>query len=486
MSPSQFQPGDANRTVVRPMPGGRPLPPQQSSPPGSAGYPGQRRSGVRPPDQPEDNIPVALPSAAGNPILAAASPLLSIAPRIRHSATHPDARRLKDELTQSVRRFEQQVEEAGVPHSQVIASRYVMCTFLDECAASTPWGGSGVWASDTLLVRLHNETWGGEKVFQLLTRLAQEPKAHIDLLELIYVCLSLGFEGRYRIAENGRSQLETVRERLFKMIKEERQGVEKSLSLRWRPAVTESRRWFDMTPLWVMFALCLALVTGTYLLYRMLLNSYSNPVFAMLQDIRPAPLLATVGTMAAPKPDASAVLPARQPELQRARLRGFLEPEIAAGLVAVDESAEKSVITLRGDGIFEPGSAQVNASVQALLGRIAAELRAHPGMVVVSGHTDSQPIRSLRFPSNFHLSQERADGVAKAIAASIGKARVRAEGKAESEPVAPNDTPAGRARNRRVTITLLADQVAQATQAPQAAQGVQVPQAPQAPQGARP
>jgi type VI secretion system protein ImpK len=480
MSTSQFQPGDANRTVVRPMPGGRPLPPQQSSPPGPAGYPGQRPSSVRPPEQPEDHIPVALPSASGNPILAAASPLLSLAPRIRHSATHPDPRRLKNELTQSVRRFEQQVEAAGVPHSQVIASRYVLCTFLDECAASTPWGGSGVWASDTLLVRLHNETWGGEKVFQLLTRLAQEPKAHIDLLELIYVCLSLGFEGRYRIAENGRSQLETVRERLFKMIKEERQGMEKSLSLRWRPAVTESRRWFDMTPLWVMFALCLALVTGTYLLYRMLLNSYSNPVFAMLQDIRPAPPLATV---AAPKPNASAVLPARQPEPQQQRLRGFLEPEIAAGLVAVDESAEKSVITLRGDGIFEPGSAQVNASVQALLGRIATELRAHPGMVVVSGHTDSQPIRSLRFPSNFHLSQERADGVAKAIAASIGKARVRAEGKAESEPVAPNDTPAGRARNRRVTITLLADQMAQPAQG---AKGAEVPQVPQAPQGARP
>lgn len=471
MSTSQFQPGDANRTVVRPMPGGRPLPPQQSVPHGQPASPEPARrppSGVRPPEQPEDNIPVALPSAAGNPLLAAAGPLLSIAPRIRHSATHPDPRRLKDELTHSVRRFEQQVSEAGVPRSQVIAARYVLCTFLDECAASTPWGGSGVWASDTLLVRLHNETWGGEKVFQLLTRLAQEPKAHIDLLELIYVCLSLGFEGRYRVTENGRSQLETVRERLFQMIKEQRQSVEKTLSLRWRPAVTQSRRWFDMTPLWVMLALCLALMTGTYLLYRMLLNTYSNPVFAMLQDIRPAPPLPA---MAAPQPRASApaASPTRQPALQRPRLRGFLEPEIAAGLVAVDESAEKSVITLRGDGIFEPGSAQVNASVQALLGRIAAALREHPGMVVVSGHTDSQPIRSLRFPSNFHLSQERADGVAKAIASSIGKARVRAEGKAESEPLAPNDTAAGRARNRRVTITLLADQLAQAPQATQGA-----------------
>lgn len=441
---SHKKPHDADRTMVRPMPGGRPVQRQGPAAPDAAPPP-TAGSG-------EDMSPYALPRAGTNPILAAASPLLSVAPQIRQSASQRDPHRLKEDLTQGVRRFEQNAADSGVPHAKVVAARYVLCTFLDECAASTPWGSGGIWARDTLLVRFHNETWGGEKVFQLLTRLAQDAKANADLLELIYICLALGFEGRYRVMDNGRSQLETIRERLYRMLKEQRAQPDRSLSLKWRPATVEARRWFEMTPLWVFLALCLAAVVGSFLAYRTVLNTRSDPVFAQMQRIRPAMLLAPAAP-AASRPSPVPPAPAAEPKLRR-----FLEPEIAAGLVAVQETVEKRVITIRGDGIFEPGSAQVSRAVLPLLDRIAAALRENPGTVVVSGHTDSQPIRSVRFPSNYHLSQERADGVAKILAAGIGAQRVRSEGKAESEPIAPNDTPAGRARNRRVTITLLNDQ----------------------------
>jgi len=77
-----------------------------------------------------------------------------------------------------------------------------------------------------------------------------------------------------------------------------------------------------------------------------------------------------------------------------------------------------------------------------------------PGSVLVTGHTDSQPIRSLRYPSNWHLSQERADSVKALLASTVAITRIRAEGRADSQPVDDNATPAGRARNRRVEITL--------------------------------
>lgn len=209
-----------------------------------------------------------------------------------------------------------------------------------------------------------------------------------------------------------------------------------------------------MTPLWVFLAFCLAVTAGAFITYRTLLNMHSDPVFAMLQGIRPPPPASlTAATPAPSAAPAAAPLPPAQP-----RLRGFLEPEVAAGLVSVQETADKSIVTIRGDGLFEPGSAQVSKAVLPLLGRIAAALRDNPGTVLVDGHTDSRPIRSVRFPSNFHLSQERADGVAKILAATIGSQRIRTEGKAESEPIASNDTAAGRSKNRRVTITLLANQ----------------------------
>jgi type VI secretion system protein ImpK len=76
-------------------------------------------------------------------------------------------------------------------------------------------------------------------------------------------------------------------------------------------------------------------------------------------------------------------------------------------------------------------------------------------VVTVSGHTDNQPTkRSLRFPSNYELSLERARGVAALLGQTVQNHAIKAEGLADSKPLAPNTTPDGRARNRRVEITL--------------------------------
>ena len=75
-----------------------------------------------------------------------------------------------------------------------------------------------MWSRHSLLVTFHNETWGGEKFFQLLAKLAQNPQQHAHLLELMYYCLALGFEGRFRIVDNGRTQLETLKQRLLTIL----------------------------------------------------------------------------------------------------------------------------------------------------------------------------------------------------------------------------------------------------------------------------
>ncbi len=75
--------------------------------------------------------------------------------------------------------------------------------------------------------------------------------------------------------------------------------------------------------------------------------------------------------------------------------------------------------------------------------------------MVITGHTDSQPIHSARFPSNWHLSQERATSVLRLMSKTVtDPGRMKAEGRADSEPLAPNDTPANRSLNRRVEVIL--------------------------------
>src|SRR5439155_19448965 len=125
-------------------------------------------------------------------------------------------------LAQSIPDFAARAAAKGIAPERVMAARYVLCTALDEAAADTPWGGSGIWGRHSLLAMFHNENEGGEKVFQLMARLAEKPNANRDLLELIYCALTLGFEGRYRVLENGRAQLDAVRDRLAQILKKER------------------------------------------------------------------------------------------------------------------------------------------------------------------------------------------------------------------------------------------------------------------------
>jgi type VI secretion system protein ImpK len=120
----------------------------------------------------------------------------------------------------------------------------------------------------------------------------------------------------------------------------------------------------------------------------------------------------------------------------------------------VQDLADRSMVTLRGDTLFDPGSADLNSKVRPLFERIAAALNQVPGHVLVSGHSDNQPIRSLRYPSNWHLSKDRAVSVRNLLAATVKPERLNAEGRADTEPVADNNSADGRAKNRRVEITL--------------------------------
>ena len=110
-----------------------------------------------------------------------------------------------------------------------------------------------------------------------------------------------------------------------------------------------------------------------------------------------------------------------------------------------------------GDAIafYDPGSAEIKPDLLPVINRIAQAINQVPGVVTVSGHTDNQPTkRSLRFPSNYELSLERARGVATLLGQTVQNHTIKAEGLADSKPLAPNNTPDGRARNRRVEITL--------------------------------
>ena len=416
---------DGQRTFIKPNPGGWATGRTQIQAPASAGAP---------------PIPEGPSVAHGlNPLLAEANSLLMLVPRLRHTRQVGDPGALRASLAQGVRDFAKAAQDKGIAPERVMAARYVLCTMIDEAASDTPWGGGGLWGRHSLLVEFHNEVFGGEKVFQLMARLAEKPEANLDLLELIYAAVSLGFEGRYRVMDGGRVQLEAVRTKLAQIIRQQRGAYPPALAEHWRGTPAPVRRVLSWLPLAVAAALSLLLLGVIYASYSWSLSWRADPVYEQIQRLRLAPPVAPVAQ------------PAAQP-----RVAQFLQPEIKAGLVAVRDEVDRSVITIRGDGLFAPASATLASDKEALMKRIAEALTGIGGPVLVTGHTDNTAMRSMRFPSNWHLSDERARVVRDLMVASgLPADRVKAEGRADGEPAVPNDTPANRAINRRVEITLL-------------------------------
>ncbi len=425
--------GDGERTVIRPMPGGRR--PTSALPP-----PPRARVEVAPAPS------GALPAGTGlNPLVRCASPLLIAAGQLRNSTTHPDPEGLRNRLVGEVRTFEECARAKGISDQSVLPARYVLCSLLDEAVLGTPWGSESVWAGQGLLIGFHNEAWGGEKFFGALEQLMARPDVNLDLLELMYLCLALGFEGRYRARAGGQDQLATVREQLYQTIRAQRGNPERELSPNWRGIVEQRDPLIRTVPLWVLSALAGVLLLALFVGFNYALHRDSDPVFLALGKLD-VPTVEVGDTGYEPPPP----IPERPLSLRR-----LLKDEIAAGRVEVLDGPRRrtETVVIQGDNLFRSGRATINRKFRPLLAVIGGALRQLPGKVLVTGHTDSVPIRSLKFPSNQALSAQRARNVAGRLGKVTGQPhRFTAKGLADSRPRVPEDPT--HARNRRVEISL--------------------------------
>jgi type VI secretion system protein ImpK len=375
-------------------------------------------------------------------LIDVASNLLTLTGQLRNTVSHHDVATLRTNLVREIQAFEDAAHQWGLGSETVVTARYLLCTLIDETVLSTPWGSQSPWGEQTLLSIFHKETWGGEKFFKILDHLRQEPAVHIDLLELIYLCLAFGFQGKYRIEERGLNSLEGVQDNLYRTIRGIRGDFERDLSLHWRGLEDRRNPLVRYVPLWVLGAILGVLVLGIFIGFRVSLNQATDPVYQRL---------ALIGQEIPKEPEVDET----PPPVEALTLRKLLASDILAGSVNVTEEKNRAHVIIKGDGLFASSSTEVKEAFKPLLARIADAMKQIPGQILVIGHTDNVPIRSLRFRSNWDLSRQRAVEVAKTLADMSGGAeRYFAEGKADTEPLANNDTPAGRARNRRVEIVL--------------------------------
>lgn len=390
------------------------------------------------PDYPAD---AALSVSQENPLLAAAAPLLNAIVQIRLAATHDDPASLRQQLVDEIRQFEARCKQSALPFDMIIGARYCLCSALDEAAAQTPWGTRGVWSGNGLLVTFHNESWGGEKVFQLLSRISQTPVQHLFLLEVIHYCLLLGYEGRYRAMDNGRIQRDAVRVRLAQLIKDTRGEHLPDATLLPQQPAGHNRLWRAPVPLWacVMLTAFVASLIWSGLNWR--LGSRTEPVIRSIWQI---PL---------PEVDAAKRSVSSQSLLD---LRQRLDDLIADRELDVADELNGSKVIIPADRLFAPGSTDLLPEGKAILARVAAAMDSLKGTIQVSVFTDNQRDSASRFNTLYDASLAQARTLTNTLQQMMRLPGHlwRSEGRGDSNPLLPNDSSENRAQNRRVEIVL--------------------------------
>lgn len=455
MSDNPFaEPDDDNRTVIRPNPGRRG--PVTAKPPVDSGGELPRRqetanSRVAAVAEGTENI-----SIGGDALAAAAAPLLQLMARLRNTVTPPDSGDLRERTVRQIKVFEQEARDKGVPLEQLRPAHYALCASLDDVVLNTPWGSSGTWSERSLVSTFHQEVRSGERFFDVLKQMRDNPGRFLPVVKLMYLCMSLGFIGQYRLSRRGVGDINRIREETYAVIvRQQPKAADPDLAPHTKGVDAPYRPARIRVPLWVAASAGLGIVAALFVWFTIGLNAASDDVFARLQGAPPAHMpTITRAPVVAPQP--APAPPPRPPEpTVLDRLRKFLQPEIEQGLVEVAGTVGQPIVRITARGMFASGSATVDPKFKPLLDRIGLALKEEHGAVHVIGYTDDQPIRTIAFPSNFQLSTARALAAGKIMAASVGDAgRLNAEGRADADPIAPNSTPEGRERNRRIEVVL--------------------------------
>lgn len=218
-----------------------------------------------------------------NPLVELANPLLAVALRTKKISHLDDIAGLYSRMQNEIIAVAEKVKMLNYDSAFQLSFRYCLCTFIDEMVMATPWGSTSIWAERSLLSYFHNETWGGEKFYSILSRTMLEPEKYHELLEFMYICLALGFKGQYALKPHGQENIQNMLLKLQRTLRPIRGNdyvqtrevhcYEKDYSVK-KPV-----------PIKYLFGGAGLVFILIYFVYSMLLNSYSSEIIKNIHTI---------------------------------------------------------------------------------------------------------------------------------------------------------------------------------------------------------
>ena len=401
----------------------------------------------------DDDVP--LPQTARevrNIMLTEAAPVLALAAAVRAGRVRTPMAQFHREATAAIATFDRAITQ-HYPEEKRQRAKYAVCATLDDIAQNLPnVGGDGAeWARRSMVVQFFHENIGGDRFWQLVDDLLRSPVENRDLIELFHACLAAGFEGRFRVMPDGKRRLHEVMQRLNGALEHVRSISLMEVSPHWRGEDVPAAKPGFWRYIMLAAAGAAAFLLLAYIIFALILMFSGQAASDRIAAINPADPLG-LSRQAAPPP-------ATGDSPQASRLKQFLAPEIAQGLVKVEEDSQTVRVRTTVGQLFQSGSDVLEPGREALFQRIGKAIEADKqGVVTVEGHADSDKVSSLAFPDNMALSQARAETVAKILRATLTDAsRIVPKGFGETRPIASNDNDEGKSLNRRVEVIVPRD-----------------------------
>lgn len=391
-------------------------------------------------------------ASSSNPLLAAAAPLLILLGRLRTGLVELQVAPLMEHVTREIERFEHNARSAGVDPHEVLVAKYALSGTADDIVQNLPGGNRGDWQQYSMVARFFHKRDSGVGFFQEVEKALQAPAQRYNLLELMLVCLSLGFEGQFRTMPNGAVQLARYRNAIYESLRRVKPRPDEDISPVWGP-VEQGRRRFMAIPVPAIMGIGAVAVLAIFATLSTLINRDGSAVAAEMRELhRGAP---TIQLNRAPA--AEIFVAPETTQLQR--IRDAFAAEIASGQVQVEQKGDYIAIRVGNLQLFDTGKVEVKPGFTDLATRIAEVLDSEAGPILIEGHTDNVPMSGLgQYKDNYQLSQARADSVQGVLDPLLSDAsRVESAGRGEDDPVGDNATEEGRSENRRVEILLARD-----------------------------
>jgi len=165
-----------------------------------------------------------------NPLVDAAGYLFSSIGKLSILKSYRNFDKLQKELIDEINTFQETAKLHGYASETILVARYALCATTDDIISHTSWGKNGKWDDYRLLTIFNQDSPRQNRFFLILERIIKDPGIYIDLMEFMYICLSLGFKGEYRNADADMLKYEKIAHALYKHIRAYRGDFSKTLS----------------------------------------------------------------------------------------------------------------------------------------------------------------------------------------------------------------------------------------------------------------